>query len=229
MVLVVFVGPQASGKTTMAKLLIKRLLSRGLKICNAKLIDYTIFHHRFLKILRLIVKDVDASKVFVRLFPLYVLAHFVGVLISEVKVVSLRLAKKCHIIVEDEGFIFKEIADLYFIASSTGALNERLNRYIMKAFMKFLLLQARTLIGSLIVFNVNSTYNALVIRYKLRGKIEPKRYIDFQVLLYRIMAHYIDTSYGDAWSWFSINMQDTDWTSISSYINYIVEILSGVR
>ncbi|MGC9106843.1 MAG: AAA family ATPase, partial [Infirmifilum sp.] len=46
---VILVGPQGSGKTTLAKLLVEELRAQGFRPCIVKMIDYTIFHILFIR------------------------------------------------------------------------------------------------------------------------------------------------------------------------------------
>jgi len=193
MKLVVFIGPQGVGKTTLARFLVRQLLSKGFKICYVKLIDYTIFHHKYLMLFKLVVKGSDLLKVFSKLFPLYIFMHFTGLLMSVTKAKFFQLIEKCDILIEDEGFIFKEIPDLYFIVGVTGSWRERVNRYIIKYFLKFLIMELNRIAKSCVVIYVNAPYNILEMRYVERGKAEPKLYIDFQNSLYKIMIQHLNT------------------------------------
>jgi|GEM_PF-2106642 DNA polymerase III delta prime subunit len=194
MILVILVGPQGAGKTTMARILARYLSSKGSKICYVRLVDYTIFHHKYLRLLKLIARDNDAFKrIFMSLLPLYIFSHTIGLLVSLIKVRVLKFIKKCTITMEDEGSIFKEIPDVLFVIGVTGSWQTRLNRLIARYLLRFLLasfIKIKNTFKSCMIIHINTSYDILLIRYTRRGYVEPKRYVDFQNVLYKIMMKY---------------------------------------
>lgn len=192
MIFIVFVGPQGAGKTTLAKFLMRKLLSNEKHdICYVKLIDYTIFHHAYLRALSKLYMGGDSSILFSKLFPLYVLQHIMGLLISYIKFTILRLASRCIFMVEDEGFIFKEIPDLYFIAYVTGSLRSRFNLRLIRGVLALILALGGKILGrNAVIIYVSAPYDALKVRYIIDNRgIEPRPYVDFQDVVYRLIIN----------------------------------------
>jgi hypothetical protein len=232
MILVVLVGPQGAGKTTMARILARQLSFRGFKVCYAKLIDYTILHHRYLGLLKLISKDNDTFKrVFMSLLPLYILSHIIGFLISSIKIRVLKSMKKCVVTVEDEGFIFKEIPDVFFIIGITGSWRTRLNK-LVTGYLLRLLLASFTKIKSTfklcIIIHINTPYDILLARYTRRGYVEPKQYTDFQGALHKIMMKYRSGICGGNCDW--LYVEDVNKLSlVPNLVHLITGVLRGER
>jgi len=214
MIFIVFVGPQGAGKTTLAKLLMKKLrFNEKHDICYVKLIDYTIFHHAYLRALSKLNRGGDSSIIFSKLFPLYVLQHIMGLLMSYIKFTILRLTSRCAFMVEDEGFIFKEISDLCFIAYATGSLRSRFNLRLIRSVLALILALGGKVLGrNTVIIYVGAPYDVLKVRYITdnRGGIEPKPYVDFQDVVYRLVINklpykiiQIDTANGVDYSSFT--------------------------
>jgi len=206
-IFIVFVGPQGAGKTTLAKFLVKKLRSNEKHgICYVKLIDYTIFHHMYLRALSKLNRSGDPSIIFSKLFPLYVLQHIMGLLMSYVKFAILRLASRCTFTVEDEGFIFKEIADLYFIAHATGTLKSRFNLRLIRGILALVLALGGKVLGeNAVIIYVSAPYNVLKARYVADNRnIEPKPYVDFQSVVYRLII--------DRLPYKTIQVNTTNWS-----------------
>ena len=192
MIFIVFVGPQGAGKTTLANFLMRKLLSNEKHgICYVKLIDYTIFHHAYLRGLSKLYMGGDSSILFSKLFPLYVLQHIMGLLISYIKFTILRLASRCIFMVEDEGFIFKEIPDLYFIAYVTGSLRSRFNLRLIRGVLALVLALGGKILGrNAVIIYISAPYDVLKVRYIIDNRgIEPRPYVDFQDVVYRLIIN----------------------------------------
>jgi len=192
MIFIVFVGPQGAGKTTLAKFLMRKLISNEkYGICYVKLIDYTIFHHAYLRALSKLSNGSDSSILFSKLFPLYALQHIMGLLISYIKFTILRLVSRCVFMVEDEGFIFKEIPDLYFIAYVTGSLRSRFNLRLIRGVLALILALGGKILGrNAVIIYVSAPYDVLKVRYIIDNRgIEPKPYVDFQDVAYRLIIN----------------------------------------
>jgi len=199
---IVFVGPQGAGKTTQALLL--RLWMRKvyhIDINVRKFIHYTTLHKALLRIVTKIAKPFGrvelvkfyrdeppgfspSREVFRLFFPFLICAHVIALAVDST---LFRIHRE--IFVDDEGFLFKQVADLYYLSRKFGLLHS-------KSFRLFLRL-ALGLIGKLefkvIVFQVRD-YRILVDRYERQKtsanwrKIEPEGYIYLQQAVYDRIA-----------------------------------------
>jgi len=193
MVMIILVGPQGAGKTTLANIIRKRL-SNCYKVCSVKLIDYTVLHHAYLRILGVLAKKSDNRIVFMRLAPLYVLLHFVGFIISKIKLMIFSSTKKCHVVIEDEGYVFREFADFNFIMGVTGALQNRFVKYITKSFLRFLCTASFRKTYQYIIIYIDAPYETLLQRYIISGRrVELEAYINFQRFAYKAILHCVAT------------------------------------
>jgi Cdc6-like AAA superfamily ATPase len=212
MIFIVFVGPQVAGKTTLAKFLIRKLLSNEKHgICYVQLIDYTIFYHVYLRALSKLNMSSNSSILFSKLFLLYALQRIMGLLISYIKYTILRLVSRCAFMVEDEGYIFKEISNLYFMAYVTGSLGSRFNLRLIRGVLALILALGGKILGrNAVIIYVSAPYDVLKVRYIFDNRgIEPKLYVNFQDVVYRLIInklHYktiqVDTDNGVDYSSF---------------------------
>jgi len=224
MIFIVFVGPQGAGKTTLAKLLMKKLrFNEKHDICYVKLIDYTIFHHAYLRALSNLSNGSDSSILFSKLFPLYILQHIMGLLISYIKFTILRLASRCVFMVEDEGFIFKEILDLYYIAYVTGSLRSRFNLRLIRGALALILtltLGGKVLGRNAVIIYVSAPYDVLKVRYITDNRgIEPKPYVDFQDVAYRLVINKLPYKI--------IQIDTTNGVDYSSFTTQVIKAIGG--
>jgi ABC-type multidrug transport system fused ATPase/permease subunit len=226
MIFIVFIGPQGAGKSTLARLLMKKLTHEGFTTRIVKLIDYTIFHRTYLKVLISLTKNTDLSRVFSKLFPLFIFLHFAGSLISAVKIILSKLMWKCNVIIEDEGFIFKEIADIYFTAYITDSLKTKINQRTAKLLLIFLLTIGRKVVGRhVITIYVNAPYDTLKVRYsKYKRRMEDKRYIIFQNYIYNKL---MDNTMRES-EYQKLYFENTNIASIPNIIKHVIKMIKGI-
>jgi len=200
--LIIFIGPQGAGKTTHARILSKwfKRLNRDAHVTS--LTHYTVFHLGFIRLLGLLCKTnvvkvrfyedlppqpFPSTEIYRRLFPLLIFLHFIGFTLSLIK---LRLLMFLHeIIIEHEGYIFKQLADLNFLAmfiklrpdAVAGGLLKRFNMMILNMLLNDEVLIVRLRVG----------VNVLKKRYINRPHIEPTHYILFQERVYNITIKHL--------------------------------------
>ncbi|MEM4005299.1 MAG: hypothetical protein QXM43_06645 [Desulfurococcaceae archaeon] len=204
--MVIFVGPQGAGKTTHARFLSRELRSLGYDVRVTSLIEYTVFHLKFIGLLNRICKtnivtvkfyadlppQPSASpEIYRRLFSLLILLHFTGYLMSLIKYRLLRVFHR--VLIEHEGFIFKQIADLHFMAgyakvklnSVTGRLLKRFNALLLSVLLK----------DRVIVIRLEADISSLQQRYIGRPHIEPAHYLSFQNTIYEKLLKWLSSLY----------------------------------
>jgi len=223
-IFVVFIGPQGAGKSTLAKILLKKLAYEGFNTCSIRLIDYTIFHRIYIKMLVLLAKSVFA-KIFSRLLLFFVFLHLVGLLISIIKFNFYMFTRRCDVIIEDEGFIFKNLADVYFVVNITSSLKLKINCEIMKLFLRLWFITGRMIMNKrAIIIDVEAPYEVLKIRYmRDERKIEDRRYIVFQSSFYKIILNRINAICKNKCQEFFI--ETTDKNRTLSAIKHIIKII----
>jgi hypothetical protein len=112
-----------------------------------------------------------------KLMPLMVALHLLGFLASQVKLLLAR--RGARVLVEDEGFVFKQIPDLMFMVGWLGSHRSKPLLKLLSFSTLFLLTAARRL-DPVIVW-LRAGYGTLRERYKRRGTpIEPRIYVEFQ-------------------------------------------------
>jgi thymidylate kinase len=198
-VLIVFVGAQAVGKTTQARLLFSKLRKMGYSRAHmTDLVHYTLLHLNFQEFLRQLCKSrkimdrfyegeepretVD-PQVYKKLFVLMEGLHIFGYLISIFKLKMLMIRKK--ILIEYDGYIFKQLADLWFLANELKVTDaEGYALRFLRKITAFLLLSAFKL-DTLVVVFCEADYETIKSRCLVRGcLIEPEKYVTFQYVLY---------------------------------------------
>lgn len=198
--MVILVGPQAIGKTTQARMLKFRLDSKSYdnKICVTDLIQYTFFHLHFQKILRILCQsrrvmgqfyEGEAPKptvdpqVYRKLFMIQEALHMLGFVLSLVKQKTLIIRNK--ILIEYEGYVFKQLADLWFLANELKVVDEdSFARRLLHKITAFLLSYISRFDG-LVILLLEADFETIRTRCsKDRSRIEPWKYVMFQRVLY---------------------------------------------
>jgi len=201
---IVLVGPQGVGKTTQATLLTSWLRLHNIEADVKGLIHYTVVHKLLLRIITFIAKILDRYSLekfypdeppgysptpeFMKaVFPILVYLYIVG-MIMDLSIFKL----KRRVLIEHEGFLFKQAADLYYLARKYRLLNSR----SFSLFLKLALRLISSLDSTIVISLQISDYNTFVDRYvkqKLNGafwrKIEPWDYILLQQAVYRVLAN----------------------------------------
>ena len=187
--LIVLTGPQGSGKSTLARLLLARCPSR----CRlVKLDTYTLLHISYIRIVNglfrrtgVIVRFYEdlppavsaPPSAYRKLMPLMVALHLLGFLASQVKLLLAR--RGAQVLVEDEGFVFKQIPDLMFMAGWSGSHRFRPLLKLLSLSTLFLLTAARRLDPAIVWLRAD--HGTLRARYRKRGTpVEPGIYVEFQ-------------------------------------------------
>jgi hypothetical protein len=169
------------------------LLARCPNRCRlVKLDTYTLLHISYIRIVNglfrragVIVRfyeDLPSAvsappSAYRKLMPLMVALHLLGFLASQVKL--LLAHRDARVLVEDEGFVFKQIPDLMFMAGWSGSHRFRPLLKLLSLSTLFLLIAARRL-DNVIVW-LRSGYGTLRARYRKRGTpVEPAIYVEFQ-------------------------------------------------
>jgi len=187
--IIVLTGPQGSGKSTLARLLLARCPSR----CRlVKLDTYTLLHISYIRIVNRLFRRTGVivrfyedllpavsapPSAYRKLMPLMVALHLLGFLASQVKLLLAR--RGAQVLVEDEGFVFKQIPDLLFVAGWSGLHRSRFQPKLL-IFLVFFLLTAAKRLDPIVVW-LRADYGTLRERYRRRGTpIEPRIYVEFQ-------------------------------------------------
>lgn len=196
-VFVIFVGPQGVGKTTQAEELMLKLKAQGYKVHTTRLISYVILQYKFQsflknlfnrKVLKKFYEDegpqenVDPElyrKVFLVMEGLYLLGFIIATLKKKV------LMMYNNILIEHEGYVFKQLADLWFLAKELGITGEKsFAQRVLSKLTKFLLLSILKERSFMVVL-FQADYSSIRTRYLTRSShIEPEKYVEFQSFLY---------------------------------------------
>jgi hypothetical protein len=204
--LIVFVGCQGAGKTTQAFLLLNDLISLGYNVCIASFIDYTIFHLKFIGLLGRLCREntirvkfyedlppspSPSPEIYRRLFILLVLLHFVGFVISSIKRKFLKFLYQ--LVVEHEGYVFKQFVDIYFLAIFAKIRSKSMADTLLRRF-SMMLLSALLKDKILVVHLTAKKPNILKKRYIKRPHVEPTFYLCFQEKMYAKLIEYLARS-----------------------------------
>jgi hypothetical protein len=125
-----------------------------------------------------------------KLFILLIFLHFIGFTISLAKKRLLMLLHQ--VVIEHEGYVFKQLADLYFLAAFDKVESNSITNILLKRFSMMLLsalLKNRTLI-----IHLRGDVNVLKKRYAKRPHVEPTHYLHFQEKMYSKLIKYLADS-----------------------------------
>jgi hypothetical protein len=96
------------------------------------------------------------------------------------------------LIIDQEGYIFKQIADLHYLARYARiSIKSRMWKTLRKFYLLLLLTAMKK---NLIIFHLDAEYSELIKRYKERGLIEPPNYIRVQDYVYKVLLLIIKSS-----------------------------------
>jgi thymidylate kinase len=193
--LVIFLGPQGSGKTTQAVILKRKLENEGYRIAITESVHYTVFlriWHKFLMFLtrrkikyrfrseKLIEEFVEPSFL-AHMFKIDFIVNMISAIISALKIFLLSLFYQ--VVIEHEGFIYNHLAYLFFIYRKLFTV-----KFLLKKYQVFLrLLPKKRIVVILDTSNVKPI--DLYKRYRKRGSLsEPWLYIKYQAIVYKTIS-----------------------------------------
>lgn len=204
-IVVVFIGPQGAGKSYHAQKILK---SSIINIINSILVSlnyHALLHVKFTEIIdSIICKILDSCisakfylnkpkmtlgspQIYNAFFPIFYLIHFLAFIISELCISLLMLTN--DLIIDQEGYVFKQIADLHYLARYARISDKSL---IWKALRKlYLLLLLMAMKKNLVIFHLEVEYSELIRRYKKRDLIESPYYINTQKFVYNAISSII--------------------------------------
>jgi deoxyadenosine/deoxycytidine kinase len=135
-------------------------------------------------------KMVPNPKFIRKMSTLYIMLHVFGLFISIVKVTLLR--RIYDIVIEEEGFVFKDINVLF---SLLLARESKTQRSIFLYLLNFVLrLIARSLASNSYIVRLTAPYTVLRKRYLIRGThIEPRHYVLWQEAVFNVMQRLFPT------------------------------------
>ncbi len=206
--LIILMGPQGVGKTTLARTLHQRYAF--LQRCRTAMIaadSANSIHTAYLRIISnlrgLHIKFyLDRPGVLCPdpqvLSKLWVIEFLIGIFGHILALLKLALLLLSHdVIIEHEGYTFKFVANFAYIQYMYANIiaKSRSTRRITRALTLILTTAIQSLIRlsklmklRIYVINVQSTYNKLISRYRLRDSpVEPRHYIEFQLSIFNII------------------------------------------
>jgi len=212
--LIILIGLQGVGKTTYARILSKwfKCLNRCVHI--ASLIHYTVFHLKFISLLGCLCKtntvkvkfyeDLSSQpspspEIFRRLFPLLIFLHFIGFVLFLIKQRFLMFSR--DVVIEHEGYVFKQLADLNFLAAFAKIRLDEVGGRLLKRFNMMIL--SILLKNEALIIRLRADVNVLKKRYVNRPHIEPTHYILFQERVYNIITELLS-------AYWKLNIIDID-------------------
>jgi hypothetical protein len=125
-----------------------------------------------------------------KLSTLYIILHIFGLIVSIVKMILLR--KIYDIVIEEEGFVFKDIDVLFSLLPARKYKTQRsIFLYLLELVMRLI---ARSLASNSYIVRLTAPYTVLRKRYSIRGThIEPRHYVLWQEAVFNVMQRLFPT------------------------------------
>jgi len=197
--LAVFIGPQAVGKSYHAQMVFKTNIDSNTKSTLVSLNYHALFHVKLTSIIDNVICKIlnkcvlakfylnkpktmlGSPQIYYAFLPLFCLIHLLAFIASEIRIFMCMLSN--DLVIDQEGYAFKQIADLHYLAKYAGVSYESFMwKVLRKLYLLFLL---NVMKKNLIIFHLELEYDELIKRYINRGLIEPSYYINTQNLVYR--------------------------------------------
>jgi DNA polymerase III delta prime subunit len=194
-ILIIFLGPQGSGKTTQAILLKRKLEGEGYKVAITEGIYYTLFlwvWHKIVMILtgrkirykfrdNAMVEEFVEPLLLIHISKIDFIINLFSAIFSFLKISLLLLFYP--IVIEHEGYIYNHLTYLIFIYRKLFTI-----KFVLKMYKILLRLMPRKRL--VILLDISSLkFSDLYIRYKERGSLsEPWYYIRYQAAIYKAFA-----------------------------------------
>lgn len=194
--LIIFVGPQGSGKTTQALLLSKTLKAKGLKVKVTSLPHAAVFQRAFIEFAKKVsgsraiktrfyenqpAQTTPSPEIIGRILCVSVFLEFASFVLSQVRLASFRLF--CEVLIDDEGFVFKQIADMNALTGSVKINPDGFTQRSLDGLVR--LLRRSVSKGRITVVYLRCESDCLKPRYLKRGSpVEPSAYLDFQTRVF---------------------------------------------
>jgi len=193
--LIIFLGPQGSGKTTQAILLKKRLEELGYRVTVTESIHYTLLLRIWHKLLisltgrkikyrfrsEGLVEEFVEPSLLARTFIIDFMINMVAAIISTLKLSILSIFYP--VIIEHEGLTYNQLAYLCFIYRKLFSIKFLVSRYNIL----LRLLPKKKLIIVFDITNLNPV--DLRVRYRERRSLsEPWYYVKYQAAIYKALA-----------------------------------------
>lgn len=193
--LIIFLGPQGSGKTTQAILLKGRLEMLGYRVAVTESVHYTILLRVWHKLLVFLtrrriryrfrreglVEEFVEPSLLARMFRVDFVVNLISALISSLKISLLSLLYP--VVIEHEGFVYNQLAYLCFIYRKLFTIKS-----LIRSYQILLRLPPRKRLVILLDVS-NLKPSELYARYRRReGLSEPGYYIRYQMVIYRVLA-----------------------------------------
>jgi len=202
--LIVFVGPQGSGKTTLASVLRILLERKKRRVCMTKLDTHAFFTKILGEILIKIVKEnaiyekfyinesprkMLAPRFLEKLSAFYFLIYSLAIHLALIKIQFKHLIN-CNIIIDDEGFIFKILTDMLFFCHRNKCLISRNPKKLNKRVVTIIYIVIKIISKlHLIIIKVNANYDIIAQRLLQRQqKVEPYAYLKCWEITFKIFS-----------------------------------------
>lgn len=235
--LIIIIGPQGAGKTTVAQLLKNLLEIRfSIKPVIGVISYYASIHCFFLRFID--EKLVKQSRKLVRLYPnappiwiadfrirrkMFIFLVIINLMVTIVSLllIKLRLMARKRLIIDDEGSLLRQIADILysakFIQLNCQSLSWKLIRFLVIINLRWIKKESKR---SILIYLRAKTPEILLKRQRTRTRQEPLQYLKFQTQIYDALfiKHLV-------WS-NSITIDHS--TSLMAILNSITKFISEV-